>query len=659
MRPVVWIAGAGIPLLTVGALAGHNAARSHVRDMMGGVDAPLECASCHVYMKPDGLLSRLAREDYLSPRDLAIGPDGRTLYVVAEEADAVLAVNLTKGTVENRIAVGRRPHSIVLSPDGRTAYVSNGWSDDVSVLDLVTARVTATVPTGMDPAGLALGPDGRRLFVANRASDDISMIDLAEGCEIKRLAAGNNPYAVRPSPDGRFLFVTSRLTEGTTIRETPRTEVTVVDAAVGRVAERHFLDSAHLLEGVDVLPAGDLTLATVVRPRNLVPSSQVAQGWMLTYGLAAIRPGSSSPPVQVLLDDVNAYYADPYDVVVTPDGARAFVTHSAADVVTAIDVAALREVLDAASPDSAALFASHLGLSQRYVLARIPTGSNPKRMAVSPDGTRVYVAERLQDRIAVIDVASLSVVDHIDLGGPEKVSMLRLGARQFHGARAFQGQFSCRTCHPDEDQDALAWDFAGDGLGRNMVNSMTLRDIGGTAPFKWAGTNTSLYMQDGIRFARHLTRVDPFPTKELRALVAYIYALDAPPNRYREGEPSAAQQRGRALFERSAMNDGTPIPPEGRCITCHDGPYFTTREKFDVGTRRDTDKPGMLFDTPQLINLTDTDPYLHDGSAASLEAIWTENSENDEHGVVSDFNKNQLNDLVEYLRTLGSPDDTP
>jgi YVTN family beta-propeller protein len=651
-----WVLGAGVAVLAVGGLVGHRAATTHVRTMMGGVDAPVACGSCHLYMHPDGPLTRFMGEDYLSPRSLSVSPDGARLYAVAEDADAVLAVRTADGVVEARIPVGRRPHSIVLSPDGATAYVSNGWDDDVSVVDLEHATVTARLPTGMDPAGVALDADGRTLFVANRGSDDISVIDLDQGCEVRRLRAGNNPYALRLSPDGSRLFVTNRLTEGTGIRETPRTEVTVVDVPAARVDERHFIESAHLVEGIDVLPDGDLALATIVQPRNLVPASQVAQGWMLTYGLAAIRPGSDAPPVQLLLDDVNAYYADPYDVVVTPDGSRAFVSHAGADVITVVDVGALRRVVDAAaSPDSARVFARHLGLGQRYVLARIPTESNPKRMAVSPDGRRVYVAERLADAIAVIDVASLEVVDRIDLGGPEETSMVRLGARQFHGARAFQGQFSCRSCHPGQDQDGLAWDFAGDGMGKNVVNTMTLRDIGGTGPFKWAGTNTSLYMQDGIRFAKHLTRVDPFPTKELRALVAYIYALDAPPNRYAVPVLTEAQQRGRALFERTERFDGTPIPPEGRCVTCHQGPYFTTREKFDVGTRRETDKPDMLFDTPQLVNLSETAPYLHDGSAPTLESIWTENSVNDEHGVVSDFNKNQLNDLIEYIRTLGPP----
>jgi YVTN family beta-propeller protein len=656
MNRIRWLLGTGIALVSAGAVVGHQAARTHVRDMMGGVDAPVGCASCHVYMGQNTLLEPWLDGEYLSPRDLAATSDGRTLLVVAEDADAVLAVDLSSGRVDARIRVGNRPHSIALSPDGRTAYVSNGWSDNVSVLDLENAAVTATLTVGMNPAGLAVDRDGGTLFVANRGSDDVSVVDLARGRETKRLRAGNNPYAVSLTPDGRLLLVTNRLTEGTGIRETPRTEVTVVDVARERVVRRHVLESAHLVEGLDVLPEGDLALATVVRPNNLVPASQVAQGWMLTYGLAVFTPDSLTRPVQLLLDDVNRYYADPFDVVVTPDGTRAFVTHAGADLVSVVDVDALRATVDAATPDSARIFGNHLGLSQRYVVKRIATGSNPKRMALSADGSRLYVAERLDDRVAVIDVDSLAVVERIDLGGPDDISTRRLGARAFHRARAFQGQFSCRSCHPDEDQDALAWDFAGNGMGQNILNTMTLRDIGSTSPFKWAGTNTSLYMQDGIRFAKHLTRVDPFPTEELRALVAYIYSLEASPNRYREAELTDAQRRGQALFERTAMNDGTPIPPEGRCITCHNGPYFTNRQKSDVGTRRETDKPGMLFDTPQLVNLDETGPYLHDAGAPTLESIWTQNSVNDEHGVVSDFNKNQLNDLIEYLRTLRPPE---
>ena len=653
-RPVV-VAGITITaFLTAVLVTVHGWADGHVRYVMGGISAPANCFSCHAYMNQGGFVKSVLEEDYLSPRDLAVSPDGSRVYVVAEEARALLVVSTAERRVVGRVGLGDHPHSIALSADGTHAYVTNTWDDVVLVVDLAALAVVDTFATGAGPVGLALGPGDDALFVANHVSDDVSVIDLATGAETVRLAAGNNPYAVRRSPDGREVYVTSRFTQGTGFRAPPVTEVTRLDASAGRLAGRTLVPSAHILEGLAF--AGDLALVTLVRPKNLLPQTQLQRGWMLTYGLGVIDRARPDRVVQLLTDELDAYFADPYDVAVTPDGRRAFVTHAAADVVTAIDLDAVRALVATAAPDSLARWANHLGLSRRYVLARIPTGANPKRMAVSPDGRRLYVAERLDDRIGVVDTETLQTLEPIDLGGPRRVSTLRLGARQFHHARAFQGQFSCRSCHPDEDQDAVSWDFGGDGIGQNIVNTMTLRAIGETSPFKWAGTNTSLYMQDGIRFAKHLTRVDPFPPRELKALVAYIYEQRQPPNRYRRpGTPlTEVQARGKALFERTVTLTGEPIPEANRCITCHPPPFYTNRQKFDVGTKRAFDKMDVL-DTPQLMNIYDGAPYLHDGSAASLEEIWTINSVNDEHGVVSDLTKLELNELVEYLRTLGPP----
>jgi cytochrome c peroxidase len=69
------------------------------------------------------------------------------------------------------------------------------------------------------------------------------------------------------------------------------------------------------------------------------------------------------------------------------------------------------------------------------------------------------------------------------------------------------------------------------------------------------------------------------------------------------------------------------------------------RLSFDVGT-------GGMFDTPHLLSVADTAPYLHDGRALTLEELWTTYNTNDLHGVSSYMNKIQLNDLVEFLKTL-------
>jgi cytochrome c peroxidase len=62
----------------------------------------------------------------------------------------------------------------------------------------------------------------------------------------------------------------------------------------------------------------------------------------------------------------------------------------------------------------------------------------------------------------------------------------------------------------------------------------------------------------------------------------------------------------------------------------------------------------MTFDSPNLNNIYESAPYLHDGSAETLEELWTTFNDNDEHGVANDMTKNQLNDLIEYLKSLES-----
>ena len=59
-----------------------------------------------------------------------------------------------------------------------------------------------------------------------------------------------------------------------------------------------------------------------------------------------------------------------------------------------------------------------------------------------------------------------------------------------------------------------------------------------------------------------------------------------------------------------------------------------------------------LIDVPQLTNIALTAPYLHDGSARTLEEIWTVFNPKDTHGVTNDLAKDELNDLIEYLKTL-------
>jgi cytochrome c peroxidase len=117
------------------------------------------------------------------------------------------------------------------------------------------------------------------------------------------------------------------------------------------------------------------------------------------------------------------------------------------------------------------------------------------------------------------------------------------------------------------------------------------------------------------------------------------------------GELTPAQERGKAIFERTRYKDGRPIPETNQCASCHSGRKYTNQKLADVGTGKATDRSPRI-DTPHLPDVAYSSPYLHDGSARSLEEIWTVFNPKDTHGVSNDLTKDELNDLIEYLRTL-------
>lgn len=633
----------------------HKWSREHVNYITAVDDHPLNCLSCHMYIQKDGVVAKLINADYLSPFNMAVSADGSKLYVIAQEGNALLVIDTQTNKVIDKIAVGENPHSVILKNDGNTAFVSNQWADNIYEIDLSLSKVVDTLKTGSGPAGLVLSADEKFLYVVDSYSSEVSVIDLQTKTELKRLMAGNNPVGTDISPEGNLLYVTSRRTLPMPYGTPPMTELTVINTATQRVKERKIFDNAYIMENVAFTPSGDMAIATLIRPKNLIPAIQVERGWMMTHGIGIIEPGKNGRIIQLLTDEPNAYYSDPFDIVITPDGEKAFVSHSGVDYVTVIDLNAIRTLLAESTQEKLMTYSNHLGISSRYVLKRIPTGANPKGLVLSPGGEYLYVAERLEDRIAVISTDKLETIKTIDLDGPSRITVSRKGRRLFNNSGfTFQNQYGCYTCHPDSHEDGLVYNMAGKDMGRNLANVQTLRDIGDIPPYKWNGKNSSIYKQDGMRFSTILTRTESFDYDELDALVAYIVTgIKNPPNlRYNpEGKLTEAQKRGKKIFYRTHTNFGEEIPVENRCFTCHPPPYFTNLQMADVGTLADMDDP-MLFDAPQLNNVYESAPYLHDGRAATLEELWTTFNNEDKHGVGNDMMKDQLNDLVEYLRSL-------
>jgi len=617
--------------------------------LVARVAAILAAALIGIAAQPAAKQEPAIRERYLSPIEMTFSPDGRVLYVVCEGSGEVRVVDAQSGKVQNTIAVGRVPRGIAQSPDGRQLYVTNAWSDTVSVIDTGTMKVVQTLPTGFEPAGVVVDRSGTTLYVANRISGDVSVIDLKTGQETKRLLAGRGASYLALSPDGKQVYCTHIYPNPGAHRTPPKSEITVIDTARQTVVERKPLHNVAGVFHVAMSADGKLGVTAQLRPKNLIPLAHVEHGWAFGDSLTLFGQDVGEP-VQIPIDELDRYYALPWGVAIAPDKSKIFLTTAGAESVTVIDVPRLLKAMRTRRKP----FVNDLSASADYVLARIPVGHNPRGVALSPDGKRLYVANRLDDNIAVIDTTSARVASTIDLGGPKTPDALRRGERLFYTADfAFQGGFSCSNCHIDATIDGLQWDLEPDGFGQDIVDNRSLEDLAGTEPFKWNGGNPDMPTECGPRTEKFFYRSQSFTPQELTDLVTFVYSLPYRPNRYRRsnGDPTPAQERGKAIFERTRTKNGSPIPEANQCGYCHSGPKYTSQQQIDVGTGKWTDR-SPIIDVPQLPNVAYSAPYLHDGSARSLEEIWTVFNPKDRHGVTNDLTKDELNDLIEYLKTL-------
>jgi YVTN family beta-propeller protein len=595
---------------------------------------------------------------YASPLEIVVSPDGARLYVLCQDSKEVRVLDGASHTPIKSIAVGRVPRGMALSHGGDRLYVTNSWDDTLSVIDTRALAVIATWPVVGEPSGVVSDPAGKQVFVANRISSDVAVLDAQTGAEEKRLMAGRGASYLTLSPDGSRIYAThvypdpSPLRTGLENRTPPQSEITVIDATRATVVDRIPLKAITGVFHLAFTADGRLGAVAEYHPKNMIPLAHLEHGGAFAYTLTLLG-ADVGEPIEVPLDELDRYASQPFGVAFTPDKRSLYVSIGGSECVLAIDVQRLLHFVHSHPRPASNSFASDLAASGSYVVARIPVGANPRGIALSHDGRSLFVANRLDDTISVIDTRANRVVSTIALNNNKQVSAMRHGEQTFYTARySFQGQIGCSSCHIDSTFDGITWNLEPDGFGRNMVDNKLLEDIKGTEPFKWNGGNPSVPVECGPRTEKYFWRSEQYDDRTLADLAMYILSMPPRPNRWHspDNELTPAQERGEAIFKRAVDKFKKPIPESNRCSYCHSGPKGTNQKLFDVGTRKPNDNASLLK-TPMLTNIALTAPYLHDGSARSLEEIWTIYNPDDKHGRTNDLTKDELNDLIEYLRS--------
>ncbi|MFA7007005.1 MAG: beta-propeller fold lactonase family protein, partial [Verrucomicrobiia bacterium] len=529
----------------------------------------------------------------------------------------------------------------------------------VCVVETADGKIVEKFPAGHTAMAPVLSPDGKTLFVCNRFNNDVSVFDLAAKKELRRIPVKREPVAVAITPDGKRLLVANHLPAGRADVEHVAAVVSVIDTERGQVVDDLWLpNGSGALNDLRVSPDGKFAVLTHLIGRFWRPATQIERGAMNSNAMTIIALDRMETLNTVLLDDWDRGAANPWGVAWSADSKTLVIAHAGTHEVSVIDFPGLLARLvdmpptmlrvnvpysfgaPPPAPTDASNDPSFLGgLRDRRRLPKDDLG--PRGVVVI--GRRAYVANYFSDTLSVMELDRLQPgVETIPLGPKPRMTAAHLGELYFHDARiCYQGWQSCSSCHPgDARVDALNWDLPNDSLG-NPKNTKSLLLAHKTPPVMSLGQRETAEAAVRVGIQRILLTFQP--TSVAKAMDVYLKSRKPVPSPHLvDGKLSPAAQRGEKLFRSS----------ETGCARCHPLPLFSDLRSHDIGTRGAQDRGTDRFDTPSLVELWRTAPYLHDGSVVTLRDLLVFANPDDRHGKTSHLTADEILDLCEYLLSL-------
>jgi YVTN family beta-propeller protein len=622
---------------------------------------------------------------------LALTPDGTRLLAVNTPNATLSVFQLVSGSpvLTAEIPVGLEPVSVAARND-REAWVANWLSDSVSIVDLSTGNVTRTIDVGDEPTDvLFAGLNNERAFVCvaggghlpisgnsiTGASGAVKVFDPSNLSAAPQVVEvfGKQPRALARNADGSRVFV-SVFESGS--------QTTVVPQSV--VAQNGGLPAPQPAMA-DGLPPAPNTALIVKWNGSAWADENGDTKWdrLVNYTLADIDLVTidAAAPQPTAVAQVRHLGTQIGNMAFDPTTSRLYVLNRDDDNVrrfepnlrgrfqtnrvSALDasqpgapsVAFVRDLnphVDLSNPAGtdaeraqslalltdikraadgtlyvAATSSAKVGVldADGNVAARIDVGQGPTGLALDEARAKLYVLNRFDETLSVVDTANRSQETVVPVGFNPEPQSVRAGRRFLYDAVNFSahGTVSCASCHPNGHRDGLAWDL-GDPTGSLLtlaVNGGTfthhpmkgpmmvqsLRGLSNATPLHWRSDRRDL-TEFNQAFPGLLGSKRQLTTQEMSDFVAFVNTLSYPPNpnenldRTNPNPDSGPNAFLGAARFRSATNSptGTPMPfiflgNANNCNACHLADPGSINN-FGIGSFLGT-FPGSILSEPQ------------------------------------------------------------
>jgi YVTN family beta-propeller protein len=286
------------------------------------------------------------------PEQLAVSPDGSTLYVSDSDSASVDVVNLSTDAVTDTIPLGKNvtPYDIAVSPDGSRVYVESN-PGSLTVINTANDSIVASLPIGTFDGVLALSPDGSKVYVAAFANSPdprgIDVVDTATNTISANIPVGGEILTMAVTPDGSKLFASVVGSDTSSLGSS----LDVIDTATDSISTS--ITMTNVVWSLAVSPSGSqlyLTTGQASHAQQLdaVDTTSDAVNWTVTVSEFAVQNG----------------------IAVSPDGSTVYVDDSQRGKLTVVDA------------------------STHTIEASVPTAGSSLGLALSPDGSTRYVASQ-------------------------------------------------------------------------------------------------------------------------------------------------------------------------------------------------------------------------------------------------------------------------
>lgn len=635
------------------------------------------------------------------PAKLAFLPGETKLAIVGGEDKGRLAIveiaersddgrDILPLRLEKTVKTGHSPSDVATrkTNTGDFIYVSACFAGQIEEYVAATLEKTRSWDAGREPYAIAVTPDQRKLVVANRLTDmpanlnfthaNVRVVDLESGelAVVELYNTHNLLHDVAITADGRYAFISAVQCSYTSITSQvsggwiAENCVLCIDLDEKKLVEIFFLDDAELGSGnpwgVACSDDGERLIVSIAGTDELIylPLKRLIE--KINDRPEWARPGYGAYSYQSFADgEVQLPFR--LRVKFGFKGLRQLVSRgNDVYVLSYFDDAICRATLNLNPP--------YRYFPDSYVRHEKPpvTLAAAEKAGVADleaDGKPIVVKDALveeEDQTSAELFASVGgdpnvcaplrfvpLVKSEPMHGVEidrsfarlapkpVLTMRRRGEILFHDATAcFEHWLSCVTCHPDARSDGFNWDLLNDGTG-NLKNTKSMLLAHETPPCMITGIRA-----DGETAVRAgFTHILFTAYKEENACCVdeYLKALKPVPSpRLVDGELSESAKRGKKLFDSEEIG----------CATCHlESNYFTDLRLHRVGSQDPNDFYDK-FDTPTLVEVWRTAPYLNTGAHTTIRELLEVGKHGVKDGQFDALSKEEQDDLIEYVLSL-------